>query len=188
MPCIDSVNYEHEFPTQEFGISNGFLILKNKEVIDIRFEAEKIIVVTPRETFNQWEAYRILSEEPVRSLGYTYPILTNCKKKSFITDYMLHTGAKMQTKADLLRGIGALDAKEYIAFEKFEILETAEIHAENMNWFIKDELFDDQSRRILMLYFKAKSSENYLNDAMVRFVVSSIQTEFCEYRCAGCLI
>ena len=54
-----------------------------------------------------------------------------------------------------------------------------------MNWFVRDELFPVESRKVLLLKFRAKNPGFYLNDSMVWFVVSQIQMEISEYRCAG---
>lgn len=189
MPCIDGVNYEHEFPMREFGIFNGFLIESNTEIVDIRFEVSKIVVVTPRETFNQWEAFCIVSETPSRSLGYIHPIVSNERKNSFIKNYMDKNAVGLQTKADLIRRLHEIDIEDYIHYDSHEIVEALALPSQpdNMNWFIQDELLDPGSRRILLLKFRAREPGNYLNDAMVRFAVSTVQADFSEYRLAGCL-
>ena len=57
-----------------------------------------------------------------------------------------------------------------------------------MNWFIAESVFPMEERRILLLKFKAKKLKHYLNDGMIRFVVSQLQLEIGEYRCVGVLV
>ena len=54
-----------------------------------------------------------------------------------------------------------------------------------MNWFVRDELFPMESRKVLLLKFKERQPGHYLNGSMVRFVVSQMQLEISEYRCVG---
>lgn len=91
------------------------------------------------------------------------------------------------TKTDLFRRIMELDIQDYIEISDYEIRDTIEEESfgEGMNWFVQDELFPMESRRILLLKFRAVSFGNYLNDAMIRFVVSQMQMEINEYRCVG---
>lgn len=41
------------------------------------------------------------------------------------------------------------------------------------------------SRRKLVLKFREKNKGNYLNDSMMRYVISQMQTEIGEYQCVG---
>lgn len=190
MPCIDGINYEHEFPMETFGVFDGYLIEAREEIVDIRLESAKLIVVTPREAFNRWAAYRVINDTPSRSLGYTHPVVSNAKKSSFIKAFMEKNAAGMRTKADLVRRIHELDVEEYIDFHSFALIERAagDEASESMDWFMQDELTDCQARRILLLRFIAKQPDHYLSDAMMRFVVSTLQRDFSEYRCMGAFL
>lgn len=189
MPCIDSVNYEHIFPTKEFGAENGYLIEPRAEISDIRYEADQLIVVSPDEAFTGWQARKIVAGPAPKSLGYDSPILSNAAKRCFTKSYLQHTGVVLKTKAELIRRIKELDIDRFLRFTRYEILND---HApntapEDMNWFIQDELFDPLSQRVLVLEFEALQPDHYLNDAMLRFAVSSIQTLEAEFRCVGVL-
>lgn len=69
----------------------------------------------------------------------------------------------------------------------YEIIENGEEYPaqESMNWFVRDELFPMEGRKVLLLTFQEKEPGNYLNDSMVWFVISKLQTEINEYRCVG---
>lgn len=91
------------------------------------------------------------------------------------------------TKMDLFRRIMELDIREFIEVEEYEIREErGDVpKAEGMNWFVQDEVFPMESRRVLFLIFREKQPGHYLNDSMVRFVVSQLQLEISEYCCVG---
>lgn len=190
MPCMDGAYYEHEFFTEEYGSENGYLILKNEDILAIRYEKEKIIIKSEKEVFDKWIAYKIVNQSPKLSLQYSYPILTNQKKENFFRRYLYQSGIKLQTKADLFRRIQELEVENYIEIFDYQIVAQTSSYPvlNDMNWFVKDELFEKETRNILLLLFHVKDANNYLNDTMVRFAVSQIQLEESEYRCVGRIV
>lgn len=189
-PCLDTINYEHEFPTKAFGEKNGFLIEKNEEIVGFRYEKEKIYVATPKATFSKWSAWRIITEDPIPSLGYTYPVLNNAKRESFSKIYLRRTRTELKTSADLYRKVHELGLESFVRFLGCQIFsgDANGFKEADVNWFIKDELFDKGISRILLLKFEPVNKENYLNGAIVRYIVSEIQQSQSEYRCMGVLI
>ncbi|EHI57169.1 hypothetical protein [Hungatella hathewayi] len=187
VPCVDDVYFEHEFMLSGGDERDGYLIHFNEDILEIRHEMEKIIIKAKVETYENWSAFRIAQAEPVMSLGYDFPILSNHRRDTFLRRYAERTGVSLMTKTDLFRRIMELDIQDYIEISDYEIRDTIEEESfgEGMNWFVQDELFPMESRRILLLKFRAVSFGNYLNDAMIRFVVSQMQMEINEYRCVG---
>ncbi len=187
VPCIDDVYFEHEFMVGGGDERDGYLIHFNEDILEIRHEMGKIIIKAKVETYENWSAFRIAQAEPVVSLGYDRPFLTNRRRDTFLRRYAERTGVLLMTKTDLFRRIMELDIKDYIEISNYEIRDHMEEEGTGagMNWFVQDELFPMESRRILLLKFRAVSFGNYLNDAMIRFVVSQMQMEINEYRCVG---
>lgn len=91
------------------------------------------------------------------------------------------------TKTDLYRRIMELDIGDYKEVVNYEICNNGRDYpaAEGMNWFVREDLFPMESRKVLLLKFEEKNPGFYLNDSMVRFAVSQIQMEISEYRCVG---
>lgn len=189
VPCVDSKDYEHELPIEDFGAENGYLVEQNHEIIGIRNTADRVVMRSPAEVFENWIGYKIVPDQTVYSLGYDAPAIGNRKRDSFIRRYMEHTGTRLHSKSDLYRRIGELEIDGYIKIIDFEVLpENAPYPTlHDMNWFIKDELYPLDTRRILLLKFEAVEHGNYLNDAVMQFAVSQIQLDEGEYRCVGVL-
>ncbi len=187
VPCIDDVYFEHEFMVGGGDERDGYLIHFNEDILEIRHEMGKIIIKAKVETYENWSAFRIAQAEPVVSLGYDRPFLTNRRRDTFLRRYAERTGVLLMTKTDLFRRIMELDIKDYIEISNYEIRDHMEEEGTGagMNWFVQDELFPMESRRILLLKFREVSPGSYLNDAMIRFVVSQLQLEMNEYRCVG---
>lgn len=91
------------------------------------------------------------------------------------------------TKHDLFRRIMELDIEDYMEVTGYQILEDAQAFPmeEGMNWFIRDELFPMDQRKLLVLEFKEKRPGHFLNKGIIRFVISQMQLEISEYRCVG---
>lgn len=190
VPCLDSVNFEHEFPTKTFGAENGFLLEKNAEISGFRYDSDRIYVATPCVAFSMWNAWRIITSAPVPSLGYTYPVLSNAKRESFSKIFLRHARTALKSKADLYRRVNEMGLEKFVRYLGCQIITKDEegYQPGDMNWFINDEIFDQTISRILLLKFEPVEKENYLNSAIVRYIVSEIQQSQAEYRCMGVLI
>lgn len=187
VPCVDGMYYEHEFPLGDKNSMDSYLIQSNEDILEIRYEETRIVIKSEKDIFENWKATRIIQGEMHWSLGYDSPLLTNRKKDSFFQRYAKSTNVSLMTKADLFRRIMELDISDYIEVTGYEIHENSRAYpdTEGMNWFVRDELFPMESRKVLLLKFQEKQPGHYLNDSMIRFVVSQMQLEIGEYRCVG---
>lgn len=187
LPCINGIYYEHEFSLEDKDEKDGYLIQSNEDILEIRHEKNKIVIKSLKETFENWKALHLVQKETVRSLDYNAPLLTNRKRDSFIRRYAENSRVRLMTKTDLFRRIMELDIRDYIEVVGYEICENARDfpNTEGMNWFVRDELFPMESRKVLLLKFKERQPGHYLNGSMVRFVISQMQLEISEYRCVG---
>lgn len=187
LPCMNGRYYEHEFSLEDKNEKDGYLIQTNEEILEIRRERKKIILKSLKETFENWKALHFVQKETVRSLDYDAPLLTNRKRDSFIRRYAENSRVQLMTKTDLFRRIMETDIRDYIEVVGYEICYNGMDfpNIKGMNWFVRDELFPMESRKVLLLKFKERQQGHYLNDSMVRFVISQIQMEISEYRCVG---
>lgn len=189
VPCINGIYYEHEYLPEDKAEKDGYLVRANEDILEIRHERDRIVIKSLIKTFEAWKALRLIQRETVRSLDYNAPLLTNRKRDSFFRRLASNSRIQLMTKADLFRRIMELDIRDYIEVTGYEICENAEDYprVEGMNWFVKDELFPMETRKVLLLKFKEKQPGHYLNGSMVRFAVSQTQLETAEYRCVGIL-
>ena len=187
LPCINGIYYEHEFSLEDKDEKDGYLIQSNEDILEIRHEKNKIVIKSLKETFENWKALHLVQKETVGSLDYNAPLLTNRKRDSFIRRYAENSRVRLMTKTDLFRRIMELDIRDYIEVVGYEICENVRDfpNTEGMNWFVRDELFPMESRKVLLLKFKERQPGHYLNGSMVRFVISQMQLEISEYRCVG---
>ena len=190
LPCINGIYYEHEFSLEDKDEKDGYLIQSNEDILEIRHEKNKIVIKSLKETFENWKALHLVQKETVRSLDYNAPLLTNRKRDSFIRRYAENSRIRLMTKIDLFRRIMEIDVRDYIEVVAYEICENARdfLSIESMNWFVRDELFPMESRKVLLLKFNERQPGHYLNSSMVRFVISQMQLEISEYRCVGVIV
>lgn len=190
VPSINGIYYEHEFTLEDKEEGDGYLIESSEDILEIRHEKNKIVIKSQKETFENWKALHIIQKETIRSLDYKAPLVSNHKNDSFIRRYAENSRAQLMTKTDLFRRIMELDIRDYIEVVGYEICSNVKDYptVEGMNWFVRDELFPMESRKVLLLKFREKEPGHYLNDSMVRFVISQIQLEISEYRCEGVVL
>lgn len=190
LPCTGGMYYEHEFYLGDKEEQDGYLIETNEEILEIRHEKKKIVMKSLKETFENWQALHMIQKKSRLSLDYTAPLLTNHKNDSFIRRFSENSRITLMTKTDLFRRIMELDIRDYVEIAGYKIVDHASAYpkAETMNWFVKDELFPMESRKVLLLEFKERQPGHYLNDGMIRFVISQMQLEISEYRCVGVVI
>lgn len=191
-PCPDGNSFEHEFISkkkikQEGVQKEGYLIQKNDDIMEIRHEKDRIILCSAKSTFYNWVAYRIIQEGPFCSSGYSYPVLANRKRDSFLRRYALKQQRTLMTKVDLFRRITELEIGDYLEVVDYKICEAERScpYIEGMNWFVRDTLFPLETRKVLQFFFREKNPGYYLNDAIARYVISQLQLEISEYRCAA---
>ena len=178
---------EIEFGGLGGGIRYDMIPVWNIERIVFKSTDFGIIIKSLRETFESWQALRLAQSPTEYSLDYRFPCLTNRKKDSFFRRYSGRHGGNLMTKHDLFRRIMELDIEDYMEVTGYQILEDAQAFPieEGMNWFIRDELFPMDQRKLLVLEFKEKRPGHFLNKGIIRFVISQMQLEISEYRCVG---
>ena len=87
-----------------------------------------------------------------------------------------------------MRRLMELDVEKWIEPEEIQVCDKEEYPAlRSMDWFVGEGMFPMNSRRTLLIVFREKQPGYYLNDSMMRFAVSCLQQEICEYRCVGIL-
>ena len=141
-----------------------------------------------KETFENWCAYRFVRQLDVDSYGYHYRILGNQKKENFTDCLVARYGQGIHTKTEIFRILEGLDVGAYIKMIDCCIKEheSEECFSADMNWFIQEEIFPMETRRILELQFiKQNEGEKkaYYAEDMLRYALSQIQLFLDEYKC-----
>ena len=189
-PFIDEKYYEHNVDLKEYGLENGYLLGINDDILSLKFEEDKIVIKSKVEIFENWIAYKIINKEPIKSLGYTYPMLDNKKKENFSRRYLSSNKTNLKTEFDYIRKINELSAEKYIEYVGYEILpreyiDKFEIYENDMNSFVKEGIFAYDDRKILLFKFKILNKKCFFNDSIIRFVISQLQLDESEYTCIG---
>lgn len=189
MPCMDGIHYEHEFELEEYGKEHGYLIGVNEEIEEIRQEENKIILKSKQEIFENWVAYRICNSSMNPHDKKLQMPLFNSRKDSFIRRYSYGKETSMMSRTELFLKVREFALEDYVELVDFEIVTDMQpeyIHGD-MNWFVQEEIFPFEQRRVLKLVFRERQSL-YLNESFVRFLVSQIQLEQNEFKCVGVMI
>lgn len=192
IPCLDGKYYEHELNLEDYDADSGYMVEGNEDILSVRYEDKKIIMTSLKETFENWCAYRFGGRPDVDSYGYHYRIYGNRKKENFTDCLVARYGQGIHTKTEIFRIVEGLDAGEYIKLVDCRIQEqeSGDCFSADMNWFIQEEVFPMETRRILELQFvrqeKGEKEEYYAED-MLRYALSQVQLFLDEYKCVGVL-
>lgn len=192
IPCLDGKYYEHELNLENFDEDSGYMVEGNEDILNIRYENEKVIMTSAKETFENWCACRFAGQLEVDSYGYHYKILGNRKKENFTDCLMTIHGQGIHTKTEIFRIVEGLDVGAYIKMTDCRILEkeSKDCFFADMNWFIQEELFPMETRRILELQFVRQTDgeeEMCCAEDMLRYALSQVQLLLDEYKCIGVL-
>lgn len=193
VPCLDGKYYEHELNLEDYDPDSGYMVEGNEDILSVRYERRKIVMTSMKETFQKWCAYRFGSRIDTDSYGYHHKILGNCKREQFADCFAAKYGQRIHSKTEIFRIVEELDVGEYIRLLDCRIREQEQegSFCAGMNWFIREELFPMDTRRILELQFALQASaekEDCYAEDMLRYAISQVQLLLDEYKCVGVLL
>lgn len=191
VPCLDGKYYEHELNLEDYDADSGYMVENNEDILSVRYENRKIIMTSAKENFEKWCAYRFGSRIDIDSYGYNHKILGNRRKEQFADYLATRYGQGIHSRTEIFRIVESLDVGEYIKLADCSIQEQEKEGSflADMNWFIREEIFPLDTRRILELQFIRQNNggDDYYAEDMLRYVVSQIQLLLDEYKCVGVL-
>ncbi len=194
-PCLDEVVYEHIYYLgDEKNGGDGCLVDAGDDILSIRYEKNKVVLKTNRETLGDVSICRLHQGDGGNSYGYHYPVLSNHRADNFAVRYIQQTGNFIQTPMELMRKIEELSGIFHISVLGYEITGNTKenipvqgILEGDMNKFIGTQVFTRDQRSLLVFRFQKEQETpyDYLYKSQIRYILSQLQMEFLEYRCAG---
>lgn len=199
VPCMDGKYYEHELNLKEYEPDCGYMVKGNEDILSIRHESGRILMVSPKEAFERWQACRFGRQPDTDSYGYHHRILGNERKECFANHLAVRYGQGIHSRMELFRIVEELNADSKIRLRDCQIRdkERADSYPANMNWFLREDLFPMETRKVLELTFERQAGSAGMNgdegkdhyapevEDIIRYVISQIQLLFDEYRCVG---
>lgn len=194
VPSLDGKYYEHELDLDYYDKDSGYMVGCSEDIVSIRYEHGRIIMTSMKETFENWTVYRFGNRVDVDSYGYGNQILSNRREADFASCFTERQGRGIHSKTEIFHIVEGLGAGGYITLTDCSIRgqERAGSFSADMNWFIREEVFPMETRRILELQFHrqegAEQEEQYCTEDMLRYVISQVQLLLDEYKCVGVLL
>lgn len=188
VPCQDGKYYEHELEPEGYDADSGYMVEGNEDILSVRYEKGKILMTSAKETFENWHACRFCGHLDTESYGYDGRILGNAGKTHFV-DYLAERyGQRIHSRTEIFRIVERLGVEKWIRLTDCRIWEREREGSfqADMNWFIREELFPMETRRVLELTFEMqRGSERYYAEDMLRYAISQVQLLLDEYKCVG---
>ena len=143
-----------------------------------------------KETFENWRACRFSGHLDMESHGYDGRMLGNAGKESFADWLTEHYGQGIHSRTEIFRMVEGLGVEAWVRLIECRIREQeqAGCFQADMNWFIREELFPMETRRVLELTFEKQGGEEAYAEDMLRYAVSQVQLLLDEYKCVGRLL
>lgn len=192
IPIIDKREYESEIDLKDEGLENGFLADYNSAPIsNTRRETDKYIVTISEKKNFECTLYKFSKPVMTGTNSFRFPLFSNKQQDQFAGRMVNYYGSKVNTRAELARVINSFEIHDFIKFENSKVLNNRVITGETYesNFFLKDEIRDDNISKTLMLEFSKNSNKNiYLMRDVMSFVVSQVQFIYPEYNCVGALL
>ncbi len=187
-PCVDKINYEHQFFSQRLKEDCSYLVKDaGVEITNIRRLHGDLYITCPIPMPCDWNLYEL--HQKTGKENRPYPALSNRYKESFSGCVTEMYKKSIKTKAEMARLMESFDYGEYLVFQDFEILDHVPRECipcnYNMDGFIKDEIRTTTAGYVLMVSFRALDPKNYLNEDIMSFLVTQVQRIFPDYRCVG---
>lgn len=201
VPCIDGKYYEHELNLREYDPECGYMVKGNEDILSIRREQGRILMVSLKESFQEWQACRFGKRPDTDSYGYSHRILSNERKEHFADHLAVRYGQGIHSRTELFRLVEELDTEGRIRLSGCRIREKEQPDScpADMNWFFREDLFPMETRKVLELTFERHTQAAGTGETagrepwdpdgedMLRYIISQIQLLFDEYRCVGIL-
>lgn len=192
MPCEDNINYEHSISLQREGMNHGYIVEYNSDKVEyVTRKNHYLIITSSMEVAQVWNVWKIISNEKSKFETYSYELMSNARKSSFIGRLAAAKNSTVKTKAELTRVINSFEVSKHLEFQylKLEDLDTnRENETYDMNYFIFDEIREANLTKCLSVYFKVVDRKDYLIYDILSFIVSEIQLLYPEYKCEGRLL
>lgn len=187
--CEDHRNYEHVVSIGEYGKEHAYLVSEEAGVQNVRQTGDRLFITGETNKAKRWDIYVIRSGNDRKIDRNKFPIMENMRKDTFSERFKKRAGQPIKTRGELERFIRGFGLEDYIEYEDClldERLSTLETYS--MNFFMEDEIRDNESQKRLILLFKQKGNEKWILRDLASFIVSEVQELFPEYQCGGRLI
>lgn len=192
LPVVEKKTYEYRIDLSEEGVENEYLADYNMTpIVSTRREKDSYIIAVQSKRNGDWSLYKVIKPAMTETVNFSYPVISNYQEDHFAARMVKQYASKINTKAELARVINSFDIHRFIKYEDCRVLNNKSLTGETYecNFFIKDEIRDENISKTLMLQFSKNNTKNtYLMRDIMSFVVSQVQLIYPEYNCVGALL
>lgn len=192
MPCEDSINYEHIIPLKKEEADHGYIVeYKNCKIHHVVRKKDSLIIASPTEEAQLWEMWKVIANPKSTIESYSNEITSNGRNSNFTDRFIIKKGMAIKTKGELIRIINSFQFSHLLEFQYVTLEDKwtrGNDESYDMNYFIIDEIREEDIKKALLLCFKPRDINSYLIYDILSFLVSEIQLHYPEYKCEGRLL
>lgn len=183
----DRAIYEHTINLDKYGREHGYLIRYDAEHLKYtRRTKAALSVISSKERVVSWPMLKIAHLHQQESKEQ---VLGNHRSEMFTDRFARKENQTIRSMCEISRIINTYPAAKELTLERVEMIEQGEEVEETypMNPFLKDDIRQEEDKKVMQLYFKTSSFSEITRDKM-SFLVSELQLHFPEFKCAGALL
>ncbi len=187
-PAVERGYYEHCLYKSQFKKDNDYILSRESGVLrGVRWLEGDLYILCDSDMPVEWEFMEC--HRVPENARYQYPLMTNSQYDTFSLNMIEHYGQRIKTKTDLVRFLESFPCGDQLDFVEVEILENKK-QAENysMEEFVSYEFRSGNWDRAMLVSFRPRDSEYYLNRDIMSFLITGLQHFFPEYECMGRLV
>lgn len=188
VPCQDKINHEHHIYAHRLHADSPYLVANSvTEAVHVQRINGDLVILGPIQMPHIWSLYKF--NHCPENIDFNYPLLSNCRKKSFIDRISNLHWKQVKSRAEISRIMEGFYFENYLEYKGMEFRDHAtENQTYDMDDFITVEIDTGKRKEVICLLFSAMDSECYLNHDVMSFLVTQVQATFPEYYCVGQLV
>lgn len=187
-PAVERGYYEHCLFRSQFRQENDYLLKRADGILrGVRWLDGDLYILCDEDKPVDWEFFEF--HRVPEKARYSFPLMSNAQNATFSLNMIEHYGQRIKTKTDLVRFLESFSYGERLEFVDAEVLPNRKQgETYSMEEFISYELRSGNWDRALLVSFRPKDTDFYLNRDIMSFLVTGLQHFFPEYECMGKLV
>ena len=184
-PCMDQIHYQHIIYKHRLEEDKEYLVTdRDIDLLNVRKINGDLWITCSESAAHKWNLYKINHNE---WKAEKYPIFQNQRKDNGIEKNLPNYLKRIRTRAELKNFINSLGYEQYMELASVEVLDSPpkKIETYSMDEFIIDEIRIGKNNITLLLKFRVKTGNYFLNRDIMSYIVTRVQEQYPEYYCVG---
>lgn len=187
-PALERGYYEHCLYKSQFKPDNDYILSREEGILrGVCWREGDLYIMCDRDEPIDWNFFEF--HHVPEKTSYSYPLMTNAQYDTFSLNMIEYYGQRIKTKTDVVRFLESFPCGSQLEFVNAEIIPNKKQgESYSTEDFISYEFRSGDWDRAMLVSFRPKKSEDYLNRDIASFLVTGLQHFFPEFECMAKLV